>query len=36
MTKSSQKKCQNFISFLESTNPEMQRKHVHRVYKYQS
>ena len=28
MTKSSQKKCQNFIPFLESTYPEMQRKHI--------
>ena len=28
MTKSSQKKCQNCIPFLESTYPEMQRKHI--------
>ena len=27
MTMSSQKKCQNCIPFLESTYPEMQRKH---------
>ena len=32
MTKSSQKKCQNCIRFLESTYPEMQRKHILRVY----
>ena len=36
MTKSSQKKCQNCIPFLESTYPEMQRKHIPRVYEYQS
>ena len=36
MTKSSQKKCQNCITFLESTYPEMQRKHIPRVYEYQS
>ena len=35
MTKSSQKKCQNFIPFLESTYPEMQKKHIPRVYEYQ-
>ena len=35
MTKSSQKKCQNCIPFLESTYPEMQRKHIPRVYEYQ-
>ena len=28
MTKSSQKKCQNCIPFLESTYPEMQGKHI--------
>ena len=36
MTKSSQKKCHNCIPFLESTYPEMQRKHIPRVYEYQS
>ena len=36
MTKSSQKKCQNCIPFLESTYPEMQRKPIHRVCEYQS
>ena len=36
MTKSSQKKCQNCIRFLESTCPEMQRKHIPWVYEYQS
>ena len=36
MTKSSQEKCQNCIPFLESTYPEMQRKHISRVYEYQS
>ena len=38
MTKSSQKKCQTCIPFLESTYPEMQRKHIRRVhvYEYQS
>ena len=29
-------KCQNCIPFLESTYPEMQRKHISRVYEYQS
>ena len=36
MTKSSQKNCQNCIHFLDSTYPEMQRKHIPRVYEYQS
>ena len=36
MTKSSRKLCQNCIPFLESTYPEMQRKHIRRVYEYQS
>ena len=36
MTKSSQKKCQNYIPFLESTYPEMHRKHIPREYEYQS
>ena len=35
MTKSSQKKCQNYIPFSELTYPEMQRKHIPRVYEYQ-
>ena len=30
------KKCQNCIPFLESTYPEMQRKHKPRVIEYQS
>ena len=29
---SSQKKCRNCIPFLESTYPEMQRKHIPRIY----
>ena len=36
MTKTSQKKCENCIPFLESTYPEMQRKHIPRVNEYQS
>ena len=36
MTKSSKKKGQNCIPFLESTYPEMQRKHIPRVYEHQS
>ena len=36
MAKSSPKKCQNCICFLESTYPEMQRKHIPRVYEHQS
>ena len=36
MTKSSQEKYQNCIPFFESTYPEMQRKHIPRVYEYQS
>ena len=28
--------CQDLIPFMESTYPEMQRKHVPRVLKYQS
>ena len=32
MTKSSQKKCQNCIRFLESTYNEMQRKHIYLEY----
>ena len=36
MTKSSQNKCQNCISFLKSTYPEMQTKHIHTVLEYQS
>ena len=36
MTKSSQQKCQNYTSFSESTYLEMQRKHIPRVYEYQS
>ena len=35
-TKSCQKECQNCIPFLESTYPEMQRKHIPKVYEYQS
>ena len=35
MTKSSQK-VSKLYTFLESTNPEMQRKHIPRVYEYQS
>ena len=35
MTKSTQKKCKNCIPLLESTYPEMQRKHIARVYEYQ-
>ena len=35
MTKLSQKKCQNCISFFESTYPEMQRKPIPSVYEYQ-
>ena len=34
MTKSSQHKCQNCICFLESTYPEMQRKHIPRLLEY--
>ena len=30
------KKYQNCIPFLEYTYPEMQRKHISRVYEYQS
>ena len=36
MTKSSQKKVSKLYTFLESTYPEMQRKHIPRVYEYQS
>ena len=30
------KRCQNCIPFLESTYHEMQRKHIPRVFEYQS
>ena len=36
MTKSIPKKCKKCIPFLESTYPEMQRKHIPRLYEYQS
>ena len=36
MTQSSKKNCQNCISFLESTYPEMQKQHMPRVHEYQS
>ena len=36
MTKSSQKSVKIVYVFLESTYPEMQRKHITRVYEYQS
>ena len=36
MTKFSKKSVQNCIPFLESTYPEMERKHIPRVYEYQS
>ena len=34
MTKCS-KKCQHYMHSLESTYPEMQRKHIPKVYEYQ-